>query len=130
MQIQPNEHIVRREKCIMRFRGLRERANPTPWPSYSTEEAWIGKRGELVLTNQRLLFLARPAGLFASRAPILDFASPRHGLTVSVLRPLLGSPQLEVLVGNNPIRFSVKEPTVWHNLITGSNSDASKKTEV
>jgi hypothetical protein len=103
----------------MRSRGLRKRADPTPWPSYSTEEAWIQKKGELVLTNQRLLFLAQPVGLFATGSPTLDFAMARYGLTVSVIRPVLGSAQLEILVGANPVRFAVKEPTVWYDLLTG-----------
>lgn len=131
MRLQTGEQIVHCEECSILYRGLKERAEPTPWPSHSSEIAWIQRSGALILTNKRLLFFAKPTGLLASGPPTLAFATSRHGLTASITNPgpdstLLGiligtSPirfaTLEVLIGTNPVCFAVKEPAFWYDLL-------------
>jgi hypothetical protein len=58
MNLDPGEKVLAKASSTMLHRGLKE-AFPRPLPG-TYEEAWLRKRGQLVLTDRRLLFIESP----------------------------------------------------------------------
>jgi hypothetical protein len=117
--IDSSERVLLEAPSTMLHRGLKE-AFPRPLPG-RYEEAWLRKRGQLVLTDRSLLFIESP-GCLSSRRPKTIFSASRQGLHAEILKPLIGSSLLEVVVGATRVRFTVSDPSKWESAIIESQN--------
>jgi len=113
-QLIQEEEIIRRELCNIRFREPKE-MYPAPLPGMS-EQGWVQKSGELILTKSQLMF-AEKRGCLAPARPKVIFSAPLRGLSISVLKFAITKDQLEVVIGTSSAQFSVSDPESWARII-------------